>query len=333
MPQGLEFSVADGEAAASDFAWSPDGRRVAVLSRLLRKVTVFDSVSGIRLAGIDDLTGGVASVAFDAHGNVVIPPKGSPGPGAMLWDAQRGRILLLASPGGDPGDTATNMLLSFSVDRASNRLVGVHQVVSGQGTRLRLATYDLADGRLLFVGGPVASDPSLAPGGQRVAVIGQDGQPAIIDPMTGATIMHIEANRNPVRVLAWSPDGRRLATGTIAQSFGLDRATGQREQLRDSALLQLWDVTSGQRLGASTTIDSGITSIDFSPDGRWLAASDSLGASYVYDAATLAGEHRVAREANPQTVILRFSPDGSRLARLRTAGSMLAIDDMIAAVH
>jgi len=132
------ISVSDGEAAASDFAWSPDGLYVAVLSRLLRKVSVFDTATGQLIGHLENLAGArrqwlstpaAMSSAVRQTVRPMLRRSGTIARGAAL----------AAGPDGSTTDSSGNKLLEFAVDRKSNRLLGVYQLPAGATERVGLA--------------------------------------------------------------------------------------------------------------------------------------------------------------------------------------------------
>jgi WD40 repeat protein/basic membrane lipoprotein Med (substrate-binding protein (PBP1-ABC) superfamily) len=106
--------------------------------------------------------------------------------------------------------------------------------------------------------------------------------------------MVIEAHPGGVRELAYSPDGKRLA------SVGKDR------------MLKVWDASSGQLLdsGRATNVES--TCVAFSPDGKYIATADHDMTAKIWDSRTLA---QIATLEGHDTglLTLTFSPDGERL--------------------
>jgi eukaryotic-like serine/threonine-protein kinase len=113
------------------------------------------------------------------------------------------------------------------------------------------------------------------------------------------TLTHREA----VHAVAFSPDGRRLATACA------DRTA------------RLWDVATGAQLAAPIGHDANVLAVTFSPDGRLAATAGSDGVLRLCDAMTGAPVGDDGRYDAPATAV-RFSPDGSRLAAAASDGTM-----------
>lgn len=97
-----------------------------------------------------------------------------------------------------------------------------------------------------------------------------------------------------VTAIAFSPDGRRLATGSY-----------------DNAV-RLWDVPAGQEELKLTGHQKMITAIAFSPDGHHLASGSADGSFVVSDAET--GATLYSRDFRQWIDAVAFSPDGQYLA-------------------
>ncbi|RLA32312.1 MAG: hypothetical protein DRR03_08780, partial [Gammaproteobacteria bacterium] len=112
-----------------------------------------------------------------------------------------------------------------------------------------------------------------------------------------------------VRSVAWSPDGLLLAS-----------AAG------DEPALLVWDVASESPATRPLPgAEAGLWSLDFSPDGRWLAAGAADGAVLVWESVgppveprRLISEARSAKEV----YAVRFSPDSQQLAAARSDNSV-----------
>ena len=81
----------------------------------------------------------------------------------------------------------------------------------------------------------------------------------LVDVRTGESVWTLQDHLHWVRAAGFSPDGKRLATGS-----------------RDG-VLKLWDLTTGVALLSLTTQTDGVTSATFSPDGKKLYAGGSDG--------------------------------------------------------
>jgi WD40 repeat protein len=76
--------------------------------------------------------------------------------------------------------------------------------------------------------------------------------------------------------VAFSPDGKILAVG------GTDKSDGD-------GTVQLWDVATGEQIGASLNMKAGaVSSVAFSRNGEALAAADGDGPARLWDVAYLA---------------------------------------------
>jgi WD40 repeat protein len=77
-------------------------------------------------------------------------------------------------------------------------------------------------------------------------------------------------------LIAYSPDGKLLATASMGSTPGTTDRSGQ---------VQFWEAGTGKLLGTSPVLSP--RSIAFSRDGRWLGIGDESGLLWLWDAATL----------------------------------------------
>jgi WD40 repeat protein len=105
----------------------------------------------------------------------------------------------------------------------------------------------------------------------------------------------LTGHSGPVYAVAFSPDGRWLASG------GADN------------VVKLWEVASGAEVRSFRGHTDYVSSLAFSPDGRWLASGSKDRTIRLWDVATGNELRTLARDTN-WTLCLAFSPDGRWLA-------------------
>ena len=160
----------------------------------------------------------------------------------------------------------------------------IRSTLSGQPGTVTALAYD-RDGRWLAV----ASSRAGTLGEVRLYAI-----PAAGSPPEGPRHV-LPAHRDAIHQVAWSPDGRLLAT------CGYDR------------LIKLWDVAAGKELRTLKDHSDAVYGLSFSPDGRWLASAAADRAVKVWEVAT--GKRRYTLgEATDWLYAVAWSPDGRHLA-------------------
>jgi WD40 repeat protein len=102
-------------------------------------------------------------------------------------------------------------------------------------------------------------------------------------------------HRAEIRAVSWSPDGRRLATGSA------------------DGTAKVWDAASGRQLLTLKGHTSPLWSVSWSPDGQRLATASEDGTAKVWDAAG-AREMLTLKGHTNWVTSVSWSPDGKRLA-------------------
>jgi WD40 repeat protein/serine/threonine protein kinase len=235
---------------------------------------------------------------------------------ARVWDAATGRESLVLS--GPP-----SRMSSVSWSRDGKRLAAV----TGDGTA---KVWDADSGKetLILRGhtGPIgyaAWSPGLissvawSPDGTRLATASGDGTAKVWDAAGGHESLTLGGHTGPIQYqgwipalvssVAWSPDGRRLATG------GHD------------GVAKIWDATDGHEHLSLERLGGEVWFVCWSPDGTRLATASDDGIVKIFDA--VSGHQSLKLEGHRNTVYtVSWSPDGTRLATGGVDGTMKVWD-------
>jgi len=274
-----------------------------------------------------------------------------------------GGVLAMAGPNGVVSihDSRTGRELQafrgFSRSLTTGQPLPVtYLVFSPDGSRLAagssdgvIRVWEASAGREAYAGKlpPGALVPmALRPDGRQVAVAVQNGPLRTIALATGQELVRFREQQGALAIrLAYSPDGRRLASSSVEGDVILVRAweadTGKLlctlrghthtvslvifgpdgrqlltvgggvDQGRSEA--KIWDVETGKSLLELTGHASTLLGAAYSPDGRRIATAGTDKTVRLWDAATGQLE-RVFHGHTEQVIGVAFSPDGKQLA-------------------
>ncbi len=283
----ITLTDTEAQAGFSNALFTPNGQKIIAASSRAARASIWDSVSGRKLAELKghtipaNISGSFFPLAVSSDSRLIA--TGSTDKRVKIWEVETGREISAIS-----GLPFLPMTLAFS---PSNRFLAI-------GTLGEVRIYDLTNSRetskvktprgyvwaLSFVSDDktlmTANEGSIlrfwdTTTGQELrnvkcnqdllfaitvsankkyfATGALDGTAAIWDVQTGNQVWLLKGHSSTVNGVSFSPDGKRLATSS------------------NDRTVKLWDLTTGQEL--CTFKEAGGCSVNFSPDGKQLLAA------------------------------------------------------------
>jgi WD40 repeat protein len=232
-----------GAGPVHEMAYSPDGRFIAGAAG--RVVRLWDAATGQVVGEWDGPHDPITTLAFSRDG-ATLASAARTGIEVWLWRLADGEPVLLVP---DALEGCAVETLAFHPRQPLLAVGGVDWLATG-GTDGEVSLWDL-NGRCevaSFLEGSTAL--AFDPAGARLACTSLEQSVCVWDVASQQMITELLGHDGPVTCLAYSPDGRWLASG------GEDHT------------LRLWDEGGQER--AVLEVESRVTAVAFSPDGRHL---------------------------------------------------------------
>lgn len=332
-------------------AWSPDGTRLAIGHRE-GKVDLADAATGKitkTLRGKDEM---FDQVAFSPDGTRVAG-TGSPSGKTMIWDAKTGKTLLAwATPETGYGRALAWLADGTLVVACSEKgqvvlfapaaqtpkatptatwtrgpgiasMVGTgtgHLVVGHFGGGL--AVVDPATGKTVVDLVPQNPDQAeggsyvnaLAVGGGRIASGWINGRVRVFEADGRPATANVDAYHGAATAVAWSSDGRWLATGAADGSLLLWRGKNG----------QPWRTLRPELTAPKWALGAAVADVAIRPNSTLVAVAQADQVIRIWDAAT--GDLLKALSGPSVPTTLAFSPDGKSLAVGHLGGEVILVD-------
>lgn len=269
-------------------ALSPD-RRLALSGSDDRTVKLWDVATGRVMRDFIGHSDKVSAVAFSPDGRLAL--SGSRDQTLKLWDVATGA--LVRTIGGPEREPSFNLIYVTSVAFSP-------------------------DGRFLLSGHEGSSLPESPSPGWTLprGKLPSPANLALWDMATGTLVRTFSGHARSVNAVAFSPDGRRILSGSYDET------------------VRLWDADTGAELRTFRGHAGLVTSVAFAPDGsRALSGggfpmgdqNDDANVMKLWDVATGA-ELRTFRPHKRMVTAVAFSPDGRHALSVSKDGKLLLWD-------
>ncbi len=289
------------------FAYSPDGRRLAIGSDM--GATLYETGSWKPVAKLGGET--VSAISFSPDNTTIVTAPWSGGR-LRFWDA-------VAGTEKSSVETGETSMRSCTFLPGSRLLIG--------GTKRGALVWDRAT---------ASAAGRRMPGSDRTVIVSTDGRWAAME-QDSAILLHDLDGKQPDRVLgtkitgrsgisappslAFSPDGKWIAIG---DNWDYQRQSGEIDDIsgRDPRV-RVFEIETGKLVISLRGANGTILSLAFSPDGRMLAAGDedNIGETagngagvMLWDTASWILLGVMAVDGQPAVRQIVFAPDGKSLA-------------------
>ena len=284
-----QYTMKEHEGIVTALTFSPDGKTFASSSKSKQfPVLLCDTVTGQVKASLSGHTSWIATLDFSLDGDTLVGANGS---GLITaWDTSTG-ITHKHLPG------------TFAFAR----------LIYGDYNRERIITRWNRDARVKNVGNTPKSLHSVL----NSKTFEDDGIIAIT-PGPNLLPIYLSSHTYPVQALAFSSDGKTLASSSQSEFQPLNITTGE---------IQLWDVDTAMSISTLRTPGRDVNTLVFSPDGKILASSGSRRSRdrfkiLIWDLTTHQLISMIDTGSRSEITALAFAPDNTTLASGNRSGKV-----------
>lgn len=262
-----------------NIAFSPISELLVVSAGMLIKI--YNVATGKNILSINNNESAVGSIAFSPDGQLLV--SGDYSNSINFWNAANGKLI---------SSIESNSYGVFSVAVSPNgRWLAC-------GTKEGIKVFNLSTGRLNFIRAESGYSPHIVYSPDSKWLASNKGSFVVLLDANNYQLIHqLIGHFNAVNHMAFSPDGKRLAS---VSSYG------------DNAI-RLWDLESGQHVNSIEDSAGSSGTLAYSPDGQWLASASSS-AIKLWDAAK--GQLLRTLKSGSGNSSIVFSPDGNYIASI-----------------
>ncbi len=293
----IEIARMNHDDSVTSVAFSPDGKYV-ISGSVDHTARVWDAATGQEIARITH-DGTVNTVIFSSDGRYVASGSEGGNLALQVWEAATGKTVAAM-------DGAYSVIsVAFSSDTkyviaggSMGNLLRVWEVVTGKEVT-RMTNY--------FTGRSVAFSPDdkyIVSGGCDETINDRctSGTARVWEAGTGTEIARITYDAQ-INTVAFSPDGQYVISG------GCDEITMSYEgYVCIEGTARVWEANTGREISRMTHAGD-VTSVAFSPDGKYAISGSEDKTARVWEAAT--GREMARATHDDKINAVAFSPDGT----------------------